>query len=469
MVVKIQPAAADITSALVYNENKMSSGESILTPEEEARYLEKDNTGHVLATRNVPDVSTLENEFERLKTKNRRVSRGPKVENPTFHMSVNPGEGDAPLDEASAVRFIDELMERLGYGDSPYRIFRHDDTGRTHYHVVGTRIGQDGKKVRDTFENRRCEEACRDMEQKYGFTYGLGGTMPEKEDAKREKSPVAGSGGSGENNDTLEGEKAAEKAKKPFVAPFSKDSDIPLTQQLRTFHAEAMQWYFTTPEQYAAILRYRYNTEVEIYPDGLSFSGLGSSGSPATVQVGEAELGVRALDEMLAVCAATDIRQKKAQRARLEKNVREAAEKAEDWKQFRAEAARKGIILAVSWTEGGEPFGLTWLDRATRCAFKGSETHLTLAWLQDTALQKGWKITRHPRLEKAAAEKKPAGKKTWRSSSPAYHSQPERLGALMALRRLARAGKGGYTGTDTTKEKDEIRYGDERDRGDIVI
>ena len=148
MIVKIQPLASNIINALRYNENKSEAKEGCLSPDEELEYLKSNSTGHILATFNVPEPSTLQNEFARLKMLNERNARGRKLLNPTLHISVNPGERDRKLSEAEVVDFIVEVMDKLGNGETPYRIYRHDDNGRTHYHIVGIRIGQDGKKIR---------------------------------------------------------------------------------------------------------------------------------------------------------------------------------------------------------------------------------------------------------------------------------------------------------------------------------
>ena len=42
-----------------------------------------------------------------------------------------------------------EYMEKLGYGDQPYIIFRHEDNARPHIHIVSLRIDEQGRKIRD--------------------------------------------------------------------------------------------------------------------------------------------------------------------------------------------------------------------------------------------------------------------------------------------------------------------------------
>ena len=60
-------------------------------------------------------------------------------------------------------------MERMGYGEQPYIVFKHRDIAREHLHVVSLRIDREGRKLPHDFEARRSVEITRDLEQKYGL------------------------------------------------------------------------------------------------------------------------------------------------------------------------------------------------------------------------------------------------------------------------------------------------------------
>lgn len=425
MVVKIQSPGASTTATLVYNEHKMTAGEpeGAMTQQQEEQYLRDGATGHVVETRNVPRESTLENEFARLKMLNTRTSKGRKLENPSFHMSVNPGQGDAPMNEQQVVAFVDELMEQLGYGSNPYRIFRHDDTGRTHYHVVSTRIGQDGKKVRDSFENRRCEQVCKSLAAKYGFTYGLAEEGEEKEiserkettpddapvytpqtaqnspraDAKQKDGREAVHGVDSPQNENTrkrrgKDEKKEDKKKREYIPPFEIGEGRSAIEQFRLFHNETMQWHFSTPEQYAAILRERFRVEATAWEDGYRYAGLDGKGHAVTAPMSEKEIGIEALDPVLKKCSEEQMSKRKAQRERVEKAAHECMVESKSRSEFMSRMRKKGIFTVVSYTKEGLPFGVTYLDRATRCAWKGSETQCNLIWLNEAARTNGWSL-----------------------------------------------------------------------------
>lgn len=250
MIVKIQPPSGKIINSMVYNERKATGAEGIHDPSQVEEDVADEQKGHIVATRNVSDLSTLENEFEKLRMKNIHSTK--KINNTAFHMSVNPGVDDKPLNEKEALAFIDELMNRLGYGDSPYRVYKHTDIERAHYHVVSTRIGQDGKKISDSFEETRANKITKELSAKYGFTLGKNKEKKEHSDIEEETSKKAKKDRKEEdtskNEETLDGQVKAPKnaskeaSAKTYIPPFDVKSSTPFTEQYKTFHEEAMRW-----------------------------------------------------------------------------------------------------------------------------------------------------------------------------------------------------------------------------------
>ena len=60
-------------------------------------------------------------------------------------------------------------MERMGYGNQPYIVFKHTDIDRTHIHIVSTCVGINGKKIPDDYDHKRSMAICRNLEQKYNL------------------------------------------------------------------------------------------------------------------------------------------------------------------------------------------------------------------------------------------------------------------------------------------------------------
>ena len=474
MVVKIQPPSSKLTSTVIYNERKATGPEGVHDESQVMEDVANEELGHIVCDVNVPELSDLENEFERLQFKNKMTSGSRAIKNTAFHMSVNPGEEDKPLSEEEMVAFIDELMDKLGYGDNPYRIYKHTDIDREHYHVVSTRIGQDGKKIKDSFEELRANRIARELEEKYGYVVGL--HKHSKEDSQtiaeeNENEPVSGpseeKGGKSPEKEKKTPQKEKEEAKKKiYIPPFDSKSSIPFREQYKTFHKEAISWSFSTEEQYFALMKYRFNTEVAEMGDGLQYTGLDEKGVTVTTPMSETEIGINALKEVVDKTATTKMSQKKSQRERLEKLARWAAEESKSWDDFRKLMAKKGVITCVSWTKDNQAFGITWLDRATKCAWKGSETDVDLKWLKAVAEEKGWKITRHPKYER------PLSTRTQKVSAKAIGSHKghgKTVRDQSAMEQIERGLKGMKNGeshgttTDSSDLTDDI-YEDEAEK-----
>ena len=89
-----------------------------------------------------------------------------RTTNTVFHASLNPSPEDRLTDEQ--LRDIaQEYMERMGYGNQPYIVFKHKDIERQHLHIVSLRVDEQGCKLPHDFEARRSMEILRDLECKY--------------------------------------------------------------------------------------------------------------------------------------------------------------------------------------------------------------------------------------------------------------------------------------------------------------
>ena len=91
-----------------------------------------------------------------------------RTTNTVFHASLNPSPEDRLTDDL--LRDIaQEYMERMGYGNQPYIVFKHKDIDRQHLHIVSLRGDEKGRKLPHDFEARRSAEITRDLEHKYNL------------------------------------------------------------------------------------------------------------------------------------------------------------------------------------------------------------------------------------------------------------------------------------------------------------
>lgn len=389
MVVKIQKPVKDPRAAVNYNEDKM-------------REIEK---GVILGTRNVPEDKSIVDVYKERETLARfNHTRGQQIKNVSFHMSVNPSESDEKIGDERIVSMVDRIMKDLGYADQPYKIYKHTDIARTHYHVVSCRIDENGRKIPADFERMVLQNTLHKLEKEYGFKVGISNEEPELETAQEEgrvtnyaPEPVRKTG---ENKEKKEESTKPLREKPAFVRSFHQNKGAePATTQMKDIFEDAIKWNFSTFEQMQALMLRRYNVLLEREnAEGDSeravVSGLRPNGTVAMKPLTEEELGLRMLERIRRRIEESNMAARREQRKRLEALAGAAARESKTYEEFLLTMERKGVYVVVSWTRDGEPFGVTYLDKATRCAWKGSETARDMNWLRKTAEEKGWALTR---------------------------------------------------------------------------
>lgn len=454
MIVKIQKSTSRISATLNYNERK-ADGEEGIRQENTAEDMEEH--GHIVKTLNVPDNSTLEEEFEKLIERNMKT-KGRKLKNISFHMSVNPSETDRKMSDAEMVEFIETLMSKLGYAGTPYRIYRHNDIERQHYHVVGIRIGKDGKKINSDFEFNRKQKFLEDLSTKYGFTVSLEDSEQEEEQNERKEEDMQQpeeQNAPEQFKPVLKKEEKDKKdeKKKEYVPPYDSRSSVPKSQQIRSIHNDAMKWSFTTTEQYTMLLKWRYNVEAEEYPNSFVYIGLTDTGEKDNTPVmKERDLGLTATTDVETKIATTDMKVRRRQRERLENEIKNSLNEAKTWEGFRKAAAKKGIYVVLSWNANDEAFGVTYIDRATRCIWKGSETDVTIKWLKSMVNVKGWTMTKDRKHE--AEHHKPIARTIQRKETIRKANDPARYNVGRSIfKGGGRKTEGGSADTETDEER----------------
>ena len=104
-----------------------------------------------------------------------------RTTNTVFHVSLNPSPEDKLTDEQLR-EIANEYMQKMGYGNQPYIVFKHKDIDRCHLHIVSLRIDENGRKLPHDLEARRSTKITRDMERKYNLHSAI--DSPELHDKK---------------------------------------------------------------------------------------------------------------------------------------------------------------------------------------------------------------------------------------------------------------------------------------------
>jgi hypothetical protein len=105
-----------------------------------------------------------------------------RTEKIVFHASLNPDPRDKLSDEQLS-EIAQQYMEKLGYGNQPYIVFKHTDIDRTHTHIVSLRIDETGKKINDSYEVARSMKICKELEQEFNL-------IPLKKGERKSEAPT---------------------------------------------------------------------------------------------------------------------------------------------------------------------------------------------------------------------------------------------------------------------------------------
>lgn len=151
MVAKIN-IGSSLFGALSYNQEKVDAGEA-----------------KVLCSNKVllPTDKSLTLAFC-MKSFENHLPKDIKTEKPVVHISLNPHPDDYLSDEQLS-SIAKEYLDKMGYGNQPFVVYKHEDIDRHHIHIISLRVDENGKKINDKFEFRRSKETTRGLEQKYGL------------------------------------------------------------------------------------------------------------------------------------------------------------------------------------------------------------------------------------------------------------------------------------------------------------
>ncbi len=81
-------------------------------------------------------------------------------------ISLPPGEH---LNDEKFREMAIAYMERLGYGESCYNVWRHSDKDHEHVHILFTTVDYQGRWIDDFESKRRSQKISRELEQEFGL------------------------------------------------------------------------------------------------------------------------------------------------------------------------------------------------------------------------------------------------------------------------------------------------------------
>lgn len=89
-----------------------------------------------------------------------------KTKKPVLHISLNPHPDDRLSDQDFEI-LAREYLDKLGFGDQPFVIYKHEDIDRHHIHIVTVNVNEEGKRLNQDFLYRRSKKITTELEEKY--------------------------------------------------------------------------------------------------------------------------------------------------------------------------------------------------------------------------------------------------------------------------------------------------------------
>lgn len=269
-----------------------------------------------------------------------------KVEKQVVHISLNPHPDDV-LTDTELQNIAREYLEKMGFGNQPYLVFKHEDIDRHHLHIVTVRVDENGGSI-DTRNNfYRSKQITRELERKYGL-----------HDAERK----------------------SHRLDMPLHKVDTSVGDV--KKQVGNVVKELNRRYrFQTIGEYRALLSL-YNITVEEVRGnvrGREYNGLVYS---ATDDAGN-KMGNPFKSSLFGKSVGYDAVQKKFARSKTEIKDRKLVDMTKrtvlsvlqgtyDKEMFIVTLKEKGIDTVLRYTEEGRIYGATFIDHRTGCVLNGS-------------------------------------------------------------------------------------------------
>ena len=269
-----------------------------------------------------------------------------RVEKPVLHISLNPHPDDV-LTDTELQDIAREYLEKLGYGNQPYLVFKHEDIDRHHLHIVTVNVDENGRRLNQDFLFRRSDRIRKELEQKYGL-------HPAERKGIRQDNPL-------QKVDVSAGD---------------------VKRQVgNVVKAVNRQYRFQSMGEYRALLSLYNVTAEEARGNvrGREYNGLVYS---ATDNAGN-KVGNPFKSSLFGKSVGYDAVQKKFARSKQEIKDRKLADMTKrtvlsvlqgtyDKDKFVSQLKEKGIDTVLRYTDEGRIYGATFIDHRTGCVLNGS-------------------------------------------------------------------------------------------------
>jgi len=329
MIAKIS-SSNNLYGALSYNQNKVDDAHANVIF---ANRMIESVDGNI-------DIHACLHSFDPYLLANKRT------EKPVLHVSLNPDPKDCLTDQQLS-GIAQEYMQKMGYGNQPFIVYKHEDIERTHIHIVSLRVDENGKKINSDYEHRRSMAVCRELEQQYGL-------VPADQKKHREGVPLK---------------------------PVRYQAGDVKHQIANVIRRVARDYHFLSLKEYRALLTL-YNIGIEEIRGevkgkaykGLIYSALNErgekAGNPFKSSLFGKSVGIEALEKRIEKSA--KIIKEKGLKERSKRVITAAIRTSNNRSDFEKALEKQGMSVVFRTNDEGRIYGATFIDHEKKCVFNGS-------------------------------------------------------------------------------------------------
>lgn len=295
------------------------------------------------------------------------LSANIKTEKPVRHISLNPDPADR-VSDGQFVKMAQEYMERMGYGNQPYVVFKHTDIERNHIHIVTVCVGLDGKKLPDSYDHPRSMAICRDLEQTYNL---IPATEKQRTGNEQVFRPV------------------------DYRAGDVKSQIASVVRHLPKYYGYASLGAYNALLSLFNITAEEVKGELHGQPkNGLVYFALNEQGEKASNPFKASLFGKQAgLDGLNHFAKAKEKMKANPARAVLKSTIEVAMHTATNEADFKKQLLEQGINTVVRRNDEGRIYGMTFIDHESRTVWNGSALGKSLSanvfndWWKEQAVE----------------------------------------------------------------------------------
>ena len=334
MVAEITPGE-DVIGILYYNERKVATGKADI----------------INAVGFGCDVSelTLAEKRNRL---NDLVSRNRIAKVNAIHIwiSFDPSEN---IEKNLLNEIADVYMEKIGFGNQPYLVYKHNDTATTHMHICTTNIQEDGHRIPlDFIGVNKSKPACTSIEEMYNLVRAEGKKKDDKPFILKPADLVA----------VKYGEKA------------TKDAISNIVRSVYHHYKYGSFTEFKTALRLFNVLADRGNSDsVKFRKGGLTYSVVDENGAPTGVPIKASSIYDKPVLKNIEKRIPKNIASRKAYGERLARTIDLILEGDVSQSSFKKKMKAEGVDVVFWRNEDGHVYGVTYIDHVTAAIFNGSD------------------------------------------------------------------------------------------------